>query len=61
MKQHAEFATGAEASAEPGNELPKNDIQEEIHAEDSSGNTVTVIVNGEPVELSVGICIRRYI
>lgn len=39
------------------NELPKNDIQEEIlkeeiQEEDSSKNTITVIVNGEPVELS---------
>jgi len=45
---HDEFAKEAEASAVPENELPKNDIQEE----DSSENTVTVIVNGEPVELS---------
>lgn len=41
----------------PENELPKNDIQEEIlkeeiQEEDSSKNTITVIVNGEPVELS---------
>lgn len=49
---HDEFAKEAEASAVPENELPKNDIQEEIHKEDSSENTVTVIVNGEPVELS---------
>ena len=54
---HDEFAKEAEASAVPENELPenelpKNDIQEEIHEEDSSKNTVTVIVNGEPVELS---------
>ena len=54
---HDEFAKEAEASAVPENELPenelpKNDIQEEIHGEDSSENTVTVIVNGEPVELS---------
>lgn len=48
---HDEFAKEAEASAVPENELPKNDIQEEIHEEDSSKNTVTVIVNGEPVEL----------
>lgn len=53
---HDEFAKEAEASAVPENELPenelpKNDIQEEIHEEDSSENTVTVIVNGEPVEL----------
>ena len=45
---HDEFAKEAEASAVPENELPKNDIQEE----DSLENTVTVIVNGEPVELS---------
>ena len=49
---HDEFAKEAEASAVPENELPKNDIQEEIQEEDSSENTVTVIVNGEPVELS---------
>lgn len=49
---HDEFAKEAEASAVPENELPKNDVQEEIHEEDSSENTVTVIVNGEPVELS---------
>lgn len=49
---HDEFAKEAEASAVPENELQKNDIQEEIHEEDSSENTVTVIVNGEPVELS---------
>jgi len=49
---HDEFAKEAEASAVPENELPKNDIQEEIHEEVSSENTVTVIVNGEPVELS---------
>ena len=54
---HDEFAKEAEASAVPENELPenelpKNDIQEEIQEEDSSKNTVTVIVNGEPVELS---------
>ena len=41
----------------PENELPKNDLQEEIlkeeiQEEDSSENTITVIVNGEPVELS---------
>ena len=45
---HDDFAKEAEASAVPENELQKNDIQEE----DSSKNTVTVIVNGEPVELS---------
>ena len=54
---HDEFAKEAEAPAVPENELPenelpKNDIQEEIHEEDSSENTVTVIVNDEPVELS---------
>lgn len=54
---HNDFAKEAEASAVPENELsenelPKNDIQEEIHEEDSSENTITVIVNGEPVELS---------
>lgn len=49
---HDEFAKEAEAPAVPENELPENDIQEEIHEEDSSENTVTVIVNGEPVELS---------
>ena len=51
-EQHDEFAKEAEASAVPENELPKNDIQEDIQEEDSSENTVTVIVNGEPVELS---------
>ena len=54
---HDDFAKEAEASAVPENELsenelPKNDIQEEIHEEDSSENTITVIVNGEPIELS---------
>ena len=59
---HDDFAKEAEASAVPENklpenELPKNDIQEEILKEeileeDSSKNTITVIVNGEPVELS---------
>ena len=49
---HDDFAKEAEASAVPENELPKNDIQEEIHEEDSLENTITVIVNGEPVELS---------
>lgn len=54
---HDDFAKEAEASVVPENELPKNDIQEEIlkdeiQEEDSSENTVTVIVNGEPVELS---------
>ena len=51
-EQHDEFAKEAEASAVPENELPKNDIQEDIQEEDSSENTITVIVNGEPVELS---------
>ena len=45
---HDDFAKEAEAYAVPENELQKNDIQEE----DSSENTITVIVNGEPVELS---------
>lgn len=54
---HDDFAKEAEASAVPENklpenELPKNDIQEEIQDEDSSKNTITVIVNGEPVEMS---------
>ena len=54
---HDDFAKEAEASAVPENklpenELPKSDIQEEIQEEDSSKNTITVIVNGEPVELS---------
>ena len=59
---HDDFTKEAEASAVPENklpenELPKNDIQEEILKEeilkeDSSKNTITVIVNGEPVELS---------
>lgn len=64
---HDDFAKEAEASAVPENklrenempenELPKNDIQEEIlkeeiQEEDSSENTITVIVNGEPVEMS---------
>ena len=54
---HDDFAKEAKASAVPENELPKNDIQEEIlkeeiQEEDSSKNTITVIVNGEPVELS---------
>lgn len=54
---HDDFAKEAEVSAVPENELPenelpKNDIQEEIQEEDSSKNTITVIVNGEPVELS---------
>ena len=54
---HDDFAKEAEVSAVPENELPenelpKNDIQEEIQEEDSSENTITVIVNGEPVELS---------
>lgn len=54
---HDDFAKEAEASVVPENklpesELPKNHIQEEIQEEDSSKNTITVIVNGEPVELS---------
>ena len=54
---HDDFAKEAEVSDVPENELlenelPKNDIQEEIQEEDSSENTITVIVNGEPVELS---------
>ena len=54
---HDDFANEADASAVPENELPKNelpknDIQEDIQEEDSSENTITVIVNGEPVELS---------
>ena len=49
---HDDFAKEAEASAVPENELQKNDIQEDIQEEDSSENTITVIVNGEPVELS---------
>lgn len=49
---HDDFAKEAEASAVPENKLPENDIQEEIQKEDSSKNTITVIVNGEPVELS---------
>ena len=49
---HDDFAKEDEVSAVPENELPKNDIQEEIQEEDSSENTITVIVNGEPVELS---------
>ena len=64
---HDDFAKEAEASDVlenelpenelPENELTKNDIQQEmqkdeIQEDDSSENTVTVIVNGEPVELS---------
>ena len=64
---HDDFAKEAEASDVlenklpenelPENELTKNDIQQEmqkdeIQEEDSSKNTITVIVNGEPVELS---------
>lgn len=54
---HDDFAKEAEASAAsenelPESELPKNDTQEEIQKEDSSKNTITVIVNGELVELS---------
>lgn len=59
---HDDFAKEAEASAVPENKLPENELQkndiqeeilkEEIQDEDSSKNTITVIVNGEPVELS---------
>lgn len=50
---HDEFAKEAEASAVPENELPENELSKnDIQEEDSSKNTVTVIVNGEPVELS---------
>lgn len=50
---HDEFAKEAEASAVPENELPENELpKNDIQEEDSSENTVTVIVNGEPVELS---------
>ena len=50
---HDEFAKEAEASAVPENELPENELpKNDIQEEDSSKNTVTVIVNGEPVELS---------
>ena len=50
---HDDFAKEAEASAVPENELPKNELpKNDIQEEDSSKNTVTVIVNGEPVELS---------
>ena len=50
---HDEFAKEAEASAVPENELPENELpKNDIQEEDSSENTITVIVNGEPVELS---------
>lgn len=50
---HDEFAKEAEASAVPENELPENELpKNDIQEENSSENTVTVIVNGEPVELS---------
>lgn len=50
---HDDFAKEAEASAVPENELPENELpKNDIQEEDSSKNTVTVIVNGEPVELS---------
>lgn len=50
---HDEFAKEAEVSAVPENELPENELpKNDIQEEDSSKNTVTVIVNGEPVELS---------
>lgn len=50
---HDDFAKEAEASAVPENKLPENELPEnDIQEEDSSKNTITVIVNGEPVELS---------
>lgn len=50
---HDDFAKEAEASAVPENEFPENELpKNDIQEEDSSKNTVTVIVNGEPVELS---------
>ena len=50
---HDDFAKEAEASAVPENKLPENELpKNDIQEEDSSKNTVTVIVNGEPVELS---------
>ena len=50
---HDDFAKEAEASAVPENELPENELpKNDIQKEDSSENTITVIVNGEPVELS---------
>jgi len=50
---HDDFAKEAEASAVPENELPENELpKNDIQEEDSSENTITVIVNGEPVELS---------
>ena len=50
---HDDFAKEAEVSAVPENELPENELpKNDIQEEDSSKNTITVIVNGEPVELS---------
>ena len=50
---HDDFAKEAEASAAPENKLPENELSKnDIQEEDSSKNTITVIVNGEPVELS---------
>lgn len=50
---HDDFAKEAEASAVPENKLPENELpKNDIQEEDSSKNTITVIVNGEPVELS---------
>ena len=50
---HDDFAKEAEASAVPENKLPENELSKnDIQEEDSSENTITVIVNGEPVELS---------
>lgn len=53
---HDEFAKEAEASAVPENELPENElpkmIYRKIYRKKTHQNTVTVIVNGEPVELS---------
>lgn len=50
---HDDFAKEAEASAVPENKLPENELSKnDIQEEDSSKNTITVIVNGEPVELS---------
>ena len=50
---HDDFAKEAEASAAPENKLSENELSKnDIQEEDSSKNTITVIVNGEPVELS---------
>lgn len=50
---HDDFAKEAEASAVPENKLPENELpKNDIQEEDSSKNTITVIVNGEHVELS---------